>query len=74
MLPLEIMAPNRIQEIGLAEGIALYCRRTSRGKYGDWLMISPPLTVNEAEIEELLARLRKTLEVFVAELVAKKVI
>jgi len=52
---------------GLKEGLILYARRTSGGANGDWLMISPPLTITEAECDELLARLDRTLTAFEAE-------
>ena len=68
MIPLECMAPYRVQALGLENGIALYCRRTSRGKYGDWVMMSPPLVITEAELDELIDRLRRTLLAFEDEL------
>lgn len=68
MIPLERMAPYRMQALGLEHGLALYCRRTGGGAYGDWLMITPPLIVTEAEVDELAERLAATLEAYVAEL------
>ncbi|WP_426958701.1 aspartate aminotransferase family protein [Muricoccus radiodurans] len=74
MIPLERMAPYRVQAIALRHGLALYCRRTSRGAYGDWLMISPPLTVTEPELDVLVERLTTTLDEYAAELRAEGVI
>lgn len=74
MIPLDRVAPQRVGEIALRHGLALYCRRTSRGVYGDWLMISPPLTVTEEEIGILGDRLAATLDEFAAELRADGVI
>lgn len=74
MIPLERMAPYRVQELALAHGLALYCRRTSRGTYGDWLMISPPLTVTEDELALLVDRLAAVLDDYAAELRADGVI
>lgn len=68
MIPLERMAPYRMQALGLEHGLALYCRRTGGGKYGDWLMVTPPLIVTEAEVDELAARLEATLGAYVEEL------
>ncbi len=68
MIPLPLMAPYRLQALGLQHGIALYCRRTGGGKYGDWLPITPPLTITEPEVDELIARLAATLSSFEAEL------
>lgn len=74
MIPLERMAPYRVQELGLARGLALYCRRTSRGTYGDWLMIAPPLTVTAEEVALLTERLGLVLDDYAAELRADGVI
>ena len=68
MIPLERMAPYRMQALGLEHGLALYCRRTGGGQFGDWLMVTPPLTVTEAEVDELATRLEATLDAYVAEL------
>jgi adenosylmethionine-8-amino-7-oxononanoate aminotransferase len=74
ILPLELMAPYRLVELGMARGIVLYARRTAQGKYGEWLMVSPPLTVTEAEIEEIVRLIGATLDAFEAELRAAKAI
>ncbi|WP_291296806.1 aspartate aminotransferase family protein [Elioraea sp.] len=74
MIPLERMAPYRVQELALARGLALYCRRTSRGTYGDWLMIAPPLTVTADEVALLTERLGLVLDDYAAELRADGVV
>jgi adenosylmethionine-8-amino-7-oxononanoate aminotransferase len=53
---------DRIRRAGLDNGLILYARQTAGGKYGDWFMISPPLTITEAECDELAARLDKTFD------------
>lgn len=68
MIPLERMAPYRMQALGLEHGLALYCRRTGGGAFGDWLMITPPLIVTEAEVDELAERLAATLDHYADEL------
>lgn len=68
MIPLEKVAPARVQQLALRHGLALYCRRTSRGAYGDWLMLSPPLTVTSEEIGILAERLGAVLDDYAAEL------
>ncbi len=68
MIPLERMAPYRMQALGLEHGLALYCRRTGGGAFGDWIMISPPLIVTEAETDELARRLAATLDAYATEL------
>ena len=65
---LDRMVPYRTQEIGLRHGLALYCRRTGGGKYGDWVMVSPPLIVTEADVDELAERFEATLAELESEL------
>lgn len=73
-IPLELLAPSRFQAIALELGLAVYCRRTSGGRYGDWIMISPPLVVTEAEVEEILDGLHRALARYEAELEAQGVL
>ncbi|MEW5424631.1 aspartate aminotransferase family protein [Amorphus sp. 3PC139-8] len=65
--PAERQAISRIVELGMARGLLLYSRRTAGGRYGEWLMITPPLTVTEAEIDEIMALLTDTLSAFAKE-------
>jgi len=74
MIPLERVAPERVKAIGLRHGLALYCRRTSRGAYGDWLMITPPLTITADEVGILADRLAAVLDEYAAELRAEGVL
>jgi adenosylmethionine-8-amino-7-oxononanoate aminotransferase len=74
MIPLDRMAPYRVQDLALRRGLALYCRRTSRGTYGDWLMVSPPLTITEEEVGVLLERLGQVLDDYAAELRADGIV
>lgn len=60
-IPLELNAPARFQQVALEEGLAVYCRRTSAGKYGDWLMVSPPLTITDEQVDEIVAGLERAL-------------
>ncbi|MCC7273972.1 MAG: aspartate aminotransferase family protein [Alphaproteobacteria bacterium] len=74
MIPLERMAPYRLQALGLRHGLALYCRRTNRGTYGDWVMVSPPLIVTADEIDLIADRLAAVLDEYAAELRADGVL
>ncbi len=67
-IPLERMAPYRLQALGLRHGIALYCRRTAGGRFGEFVPITPALTITEAEVAELVMRLEATLADLEAEL------
>ena len=67
-LPAELMAPYRLQALGLEHGIALYCRRTAGGAYGEFVPITPPLIITETEVHELVRRLDATLQDFEREI------
>lgn len=69
-LPAAFNAPARLTEHGLAHGIALYNRRANRGAFGDFQMITPPLTIAEAEIDELIGTLEAALGDFQREVEA----
>ena len=53
---------------GLEHGLLIYSRRTAGGQYGDWIMATPPLIITEAECDELVIRLEKTLAAATADL------
>ena len=63
-IPLELQAPALFQKIAMDMGLATYCRRTSGGAYGDWLMITPPLIVTQAQVDEITAGLEVALAAF----------
>jgi adenosylmethionine-8-amino-7-oxononanoate aminotransferase len=67
-LPSEFSAPDLLRKIALDDGLIIYSRRTNRGKFGDWVMITPPLTISEGEIDEIIARLGDSVRNFEAEL------
>jgi adenosylmethionine-8-amino-7-oxononanoate aminotransferase len=46
---------------GLDHGLLLYSRRQNGGRFGDWLMITPPLVIDMQTADDLLARLEETL-------------
>ena len=60
-LPPEFNAPAKLTVHGLRHGIALYNRRANRGAFGDFQMITPPLTISEPELDELVERLELAL-------------
>ncbi len=45
----------------LKEGLIIYSRRTSAGKYGDWFIVAPPLTVTLADCEQIGQRVERAL-------------
>ena len=59
--PLGFDAPAHVRRLGFSEGLTIYARRTNNGHFGEWFMLAPPLTITEAETEDLLLRLDRTL-------------
>lgn len=55
-LPPAALVTERIRVHALRHGLMLYSRRTSGGRFGDWFMLAPPLTISDAECGELLRR------------------
>lgn len=70
-LPATFNAPARLTEHGLRHGIALYNRRANLGAFGDFQMITPPLTITEAQIDELAELLERALHDLADEVAAK---
>ncbi len=60
-LPSVFNAPARLTGHGFKHGIALYNRRANQGAFGDFQLITPPLTITEAEIDEMVELLEKSL-------------
>jgi adenosylmethionine-8-amino-7-oxononanoate aminotransferase len=50
-----------IRRHGLDHGLLLYSRRQNSGRYGDWLLVAPPLVIDEPTCDELIDRLDATL-------------
>jgi adenosylmethionine-8-amino-7-oxononanoate aminotransferase len=51
-----------VRRHGLEHGLLLYSRRQNAGQFGDWLVIAPPLVIDEAGCDELLAGLAASLD------------
>ena len=73
----EIILPQaravyRMLEIGIKEGILFYTRKTSGGIYGEWVMITPALTINQNEVDELIYLLTRTINILENELKVNK--
>ena len=61
LLPFAARAVYRLLEIGVNEGILLYTRKTAGGAYGEWVMVTPALTINRFEVNELIDKLSKAI-------------
>ncbi len=56
---------------GRDHGLLLYSRRQNAGAFGDWLLIAPPLVIDEAGCDEILAGLDAALVDAKAELLGR---
>ncbi|MEZ5775528.1 MAG: aminotransferase class III-fold pyridoxal phosphate-dependent enzyme [Hyphomicrobiaceae bacterium] len=72
--PADINPTEAVRIAGLKNGLIIYCRRTARGRNGDWFMVSPPMTITGPELTEALDRLAATLADFEAGMRTKGVI
>ena len=68
LLEAQVRAVYRILEIGIEEGILLYTRKTAAGAFGEWIMVTPALTITKAQVDELVKLLTKTIFLFEKEL------
>jgi adenosylmethionine-8-amino-7-oxononanoate aminotransferase len=67
-LPSDLLPADKVRIHGLRNGLMIYSRPTSGGRYGHWFIVAPPLTITEEECRELLGRLEATLNDFVQDL------
>ena len=67
-IPPETLPVYRLMELAMNNGLLLYARQTAGGIYGEWVMLTPPLTTTEAEVDELIELFRATLLDFQNEL------
>jgi len=59
--PAEVDPGSVVLRHGLDHGLLLYSRRQNSGRYGDWLLIAPPLVIDTGQCEELLNGLESAL-------------
>jgi len=63
-LPVCLNAHVELVEEAYQRGLIIYSRRTRGGLEGDHFMVCPPLTINDAEIAEILIGLDDSLQAF----------
>src|SRR5579862_1599083 len=68
MLPRDLDVIGRIQALAREQGLLIYGRRTHAGKFGDWIMVSPPLIATHADIDQIVAGLGQCLKAYQQEL------
>ena len=66
MFPRERDISKEISRLAMEEGLLIYARRTFGGRFGDWLMMTPPLIVSRGEMDELIEKLEVALRRFAA--------
>jgi adenosylmethionine-8-amino-7-oxononanoate aminotransferase len=66
-LPRALNAYTRLVELAYERGLIIYARRTRGGLEGDHFLVCPPMIVTEAQIGEILALLKDSLDAFAAE-------
>ncbi|MEZ5500042.1 MAG: aminotransferase class III-fold pyridoxal phosphate-dependent enzyme [Steroidobacteraceae bacterium] len=72
MLPRKLDVLGRVKSLALSRGLLIYGRRTHGGRFGDWIMLTPPLIVSEAELDEMVDGLAATLADYERELAASR--
>ncbi len=65
--PNEFRVVDKVRVHGQNNGLMIYSRPTSGGAYGQWFLVSPPLTISGDEISDLFERLENTLRDLSAE-------
>jgi adenosylmethionine-8-amino-7-oxononanoate aminotransferase len=68
--PAEVDPGAVVLRHGLDRGLLLYSRRQNSGRFGDWLLIAPPLVIDSQLADDLLSRLESTLASAAAELLS----
>jgi len=71
MWPRAIDVVGRVQALAREAGLLIYGRRTHAGRFGDWIMVSPPLIATHADVDEIVAGLGQCLGQFAHEMQAR---
>jgi adenosylmethionine-8-amino-7-oxononanoate aminotransferase len=71
MLPRDVDVIGDIKALALEKGLLIYGRRSHGGKYGDWLMMTPPLIAVAADIDVIVDGMAATLQEYVRTLVRR---
>jgi adenosylmethionine-8-amino-7-oxononanoate aminotransferase len=63
----KMRAAERLCALCREQGLLIFSRRTAGGKYGEWLMATPPLTITPAQVDEMVGSLARAIRVLEAE-------
>lgn len=66
-LPKHLNAFNRLVEIAYQNGLIIYSRRTRGGLSGDHFLVCPPMIIDDAQMDEMIGILDKSLDQFFQE-------
>ncbi|MFD2206973.1 aspartate aminotransferase family protein [Kiloniella antarctica] len=66
-LPKELAAFDLLVDIAYSNGLIIYSRRTRGGLEGDHFLVCPPMITTEAQVEEIMIMLIKSLDMFAIE-------
>lgn len=55
--PPEVDPAQHIARAALDHGLLLYARRQNGGRFGDWLLLAPPLTIDDSVVAAIIERL-----------------
>jgi adenosylmethionine-8-amino-7-oxononanoate aminotransferase len=67
MLPRNMDVVGRVQALAREQGLLIYGRRTHGGRFGDWIMVAPPLIATRADVDEIVTALGRCLGQFQGE-------
>jgi adenosylmethionine-8-amino-7-oxononanoate aminotransferase len=69
--PVDIDPGSIVLRHGLDHGLLLYSRRQNSGRFGDWLLVAPPLVIDPEACDELLSCLEATIDSAAEELLSR---
>ncbi len=64
-LPKELKADSQLVDIAHDNGLIIYSRRSRGGYSGDHFLVAPPMIVTEGQVDEIMEKLRLSLDQFV---------
>ena len=64
MWPRTLDVVGQVQALARDAGLLIYGRRTHAGRFGDWIMVAPPLIATRDDVDEIVAGLGQCLEQF----------
>lgn len=59
--PASVDVQGEIKQLAMENGLLIYARRSYGGEFGDWLMMTPPLSATIEELDQMTDRLERTL-------------